>query len=210
MPTTAPCLFVPALLLLVVGSVSAETVTFCSGGCNTGRPQSCIPGVAHGKAQVDTCITQPGEYRGSSTPKAFQAYTVLAANLTQGNRSCQVLHMEFFYGDTCDQKQLVANTTPCYHDCSDQPLCCWAIFALEGSNSTIGAYFPTPASPSPSPSPSRRPDNDPALPEWAIAIIACSAVGAGLLILVAALVGVCLYRRRNRVSYDYLPSTNHY
>ncbi len=69
MLTTPPYLFVPALLLLLVGSVSAETVTFCSGGCNTGRPQSGIPGVAHGKA----------------------------------------------------------------------------IFALEGSNATIGAYFPTPA-----------------------------------------------------------------
>ncbi len=117
--------------------------------------------VAHGKAQVDACVTQPGEYRGSTTPKAFQAYTVLVANLTQGNRSCQVLHMEFFSGSTCDQKYLVANTTPCYHDCSAQPLCCWAIFALEGSNATIGAYFPTPASPSPSPSPSRRPADGP-------------------------------------------------
>jgi hypothetical protein len=118
--------------------------------------------------------------------------------------------MEFFSGSACDQKHLVANTTPCYHDCSAQPPCCWAIFALDGSNATISAYFPTPASPTPSPSPSRRPADDPALPEWAIAIIACSAAGAGLLILVVAVVGVCLYRRRRRVSYDYLPSTNHY
>jgi hypothetical protein len=205
--------------LTTAGGQPAQTVTFCTsdiGGGDDHSERTCYPGVEQGTARVDACTTQAGEYRGdsaSTAPEAFQAYAVMATTVTNtsGGGSCQLFHMEFFSGDSCDPQHAVANTTLCSVGCdAEDHTPCSAVFALVGSNSTIGAYVPTVRDVSSSPSPaalSSRHDNEPVVPGWVIVVIlVCSVAGAALLIL-PAVVGVWLYRRRRtRASYDYVPA----
>jgi hypothetical protein len=104
----------------------------------------------------------------------------------------------------------VANTTLCSVGCDagEDHTSCSAVFSLAGSNSTIGAYvIAVHVRSSPSPAVSSRHDNEPVVPGWVIVVIlVCSVAGAALLIL-PAVVGVWLYRRRRRASYDCVPAS---